>query len=226
LKSKWRKMGTIVTSVLIPAAGIGERLGLGPKALLEMEGRPLIAWLADKAGDVFDETIIAVPLGFEKTVAALCPSARIITGGDTRQKSVELLVKEAKGKWLQILDAARPFVSRELMRSVDAAARESGIAGAFLRPDVPVAFLENGYAILDYPPDRVGIFQAPQSFSKSILHQLYDDANREGFNTQSTIQLALKMGRSVRAVPGEKTNIKLTTPEDWKAAQGLKEFLQ
>ena len=36
-------------SFLLLAAGGGERLGLGPKAFLELHGRPLLCWLADKA---------------------------------------------------------------------------------------------------------------------------------------------------------------------------------
>lgn len=36
-------------SFLMLAAGGGERLGLGPKGLLELHGRPLLCWLADKA---------------------------------------------------------------------------------------------------------------------------------------------------------------------------------
>lgn len=36
-------------SFLMLAAGAGERRGLGPKGLLELRGRPLLCWLADKA---------------------------------------------------------------------------------------------------------------------------------------------------------------------------------
>jgi hypothetical protein len=36
-------------SVLIPAAGSGQRPGLGPNALLAMAGRPLLDWAVDQA---------------------------------------------------------------------------------------------------------------------------------------------------------------------------------
>ena len=48
-------------SFLIPAAGTGERLGMGPKGFLELQGRPLLCWLADKALQVADEVLVAVP---------------------------------------------------------------------------------------------------------------------------------------------------------------------
>ena len=46
-------------------------------------------------------------------------------------------------------------------------------------------------------------------------------ADAHAWQEQSTIQLALRAGITVRAVPGEKTNIKLTTIEDWNMAGHL-----
>src|SRR6187431_3187211 len=48
-------------SCLIPAAGAGLRLGQGTKGYLSLAGRPLLCWLADKALQVADEVIVAVP---------------------------------------------------------------------------------------------------------------------------------------------------------------------
>lgn len=49
-------------SFLMLAAGAGERLALGPKGLLELHGRPLLCWLADKARQVADEVLVEVPV--------------------------------------------------------------------------------------------------------------------------------------------------------------------
>ena len=48
-------MAEVEVSCLIPSAGSGDRLGLGCKGFLELAGRPLLRWLADKGRRVADE---------------------------------------------------------------------------------------------------------------------------------------------------------------------------
>ena len=62
-------------SFLIPAAGTGERLGMGPKGLLELQGRPLLCWLADKALQVAGEVLVAVPAEHVDEVRPCWPGA-------------------------------------------------------------------------------------------------------------------------------------------------------
>jgi 2-C-methyl-D-erythritol 4-phosphate cytidylyltransferase len=212
-------------SILIPAAGGGERLGRGPKAFLELDGRPLVSWLAQKALRVASEVIVAVPPDQLDRLPALCPGCRGIAGGDTRQESVARLAEASTRPWLLVQDAARPFATVGLMRAVADAARETGVAGAFLEPEVPVARIEDGFVVEHFRRSQVGLFQAPQCFERGLLESILAEAGARGWVEQSTLQLALLAGHTVRAVPGEKTNLKLTTPEDWGLAEALKEWL-
>mgnify|MGYP003557009793 CR=1 FL=1 len=82
-------------SVLVPAAGTGERLGMGPKGFLELQGRPLLCWLADKALQVADEVLVAVPAQYVGEAAAMLPACRVIAGGATRHDSVARLARAA-----------------------------------------------------------------------------------------------------------------------------------
>ena len=79
-------------TVLVPAAGSGERLGLGPKALLELNGRPVVEWVVRKAAALAGEVIVACPPGAHP---ALDPALRWtrIDGGPTRQHSVSPLAR-------------------------------------------------------------------------------------------------------------------------------------
>ena len=210
-------------SGLVPAAGEGLRLGLGPKALLELGGTPLLRGLVDRMLRMADEVVIAVPAGREAEFAAAYPDCRCIPGGATRQDSVRRLAVAAAHDWTILHDAARPFVSEALLRNVAEAARETGCAGAFLDPEVPVARLSHGRAVEAIPRGEAGIFQAPQAFARALLLDLVRSADAHAWQEQSTIQLALRAGIAVRAVPGEKTNIKLTTIEDWNMARYLAE---
>ncbi len=212
-------MADVAVSCLIPAAGSGQRLGLGPKAFLELRGRPLLCWITERALQVADEVLVAVLPHLVDQASAMLPRCRVIEGGPTRQDSIALLAAQARGDWLIVHDAARPFATRALLQAVLDTARRTGCAGAFLDPEVPVARLRNGLVVEAYARDEVGVFQSPQAFSRAnMAAMLACQADAPGWYGQSTIQLALLAGVPVHAVPGEKTNIKITTMEDWQRA--------
>lgn len=213
-------------SALVPAAGAGTRLGLGPKALLEIDGKPLLRSLVDRLLRVANEVVLAVPASHLAHFRSAYPDCRCIEGGGTRHDSVRRLVGAARHDWVLLQDAARPFASEALLREVAMAAVEIGCAGAFLDPEVPVARISGGFALEAIAREQAGIFQAPQAFSRALLSSILDQAATQGWCDQSTLQLALRAGVPVRSVRGEKTNIKLTTPEDWMVAQQLGKLLQ
>jgi len=214
------------TSFLIPSAGGGERLGLGCKGFLELAGRPLLCWLADKGRQVADEVVVAVPRERVEATTALLPDCRVIAGGASRHDSVALLVQAARGDWLLLQDAARPFSSIALLRAVLAAARETGCAGAFLDPEVPVARLRDGKVEAVLRREEAGVFQSPQAFSREAMQAMLQHEREHRLQPQSTMQLAVAAGIAVAAVAGEKHNIKLTTPADWRVAALLEEHLR
>ena len=115
-------------SFLLLTGGAGERLGLGPMDFLELAGRPLLCWLADKAWQVADEVLVAVPEDRVEATAALLPGCRVIAGGATRQDSIALLAAQARGDWLLVHEAARPFASIALFEQVITTARQHGCA--------------------------------------------------------------------------------------------------
>jgi 2-C-methyl-D-erythritol 4-phosphate cytidylyltransferase len=201
-------------SFLIPAAGTGQRLGMGPKGFLELHGRPLLCWLADKALRVAGEVLVAVPPAHVDEVAAMLPACRVIAGGTTRHD------------WLLLHDAARPLASVALFRAALDAARETGCSATLLDPEVPVALVCDGLLVEAHPPSTMGVSQTPQVFSREAMRRMQAHAAAQGSRPQSTMQLALLAGERVRAVRGEKTNIKITTPEDWAAVQHLDNLLR
>jgi len=213
-------------SCLIPAAGAGERLGQGTKGFLSLSGRPLLCWVADKALQVADEVIVAVPADRLEVATRLLPRCRVLAGGGSRHDSVALLAEQARGDWLLLHDVARPFASVGLLQRVIEAARATDCAGAFVDPEVPVARLRDGFAVESLPRHEAGVFQSPQAFRRSDLLSLIERERVEGWQPQSTMQLALRAGLRVAAVAGEKTNIKLTTPDDWRHATLLEDYLR
>lgn len=212
-------------SIVIPAAGKGERLALGPKALLEIEGRSLLRWLSAKACAVSPEVIVAVPPGCVTEWSSHCPGCRLIEGGDTHLASMTRLIEAATLPWLMNLNVAMPFASIGLMREVALAARACGIAGAFLATELPVAHIEAGRVRQLHSRHETGIAQGPNAYLRAHLLSLIERADADDWQRQSFLEIALRHGLSIGAVPGEKSNLKITTPQDWRQAQLLKDHL-
>ena len=75
-----------MTIALIVAAGRGERLGAaGPKALVELAGRPLFQWsiAALRGVDGIETIVLALPAG-----AQAPPGVTAVEGGPVRSDSV------------------------------------------------------------------------------------------------------------------------------------------
>ena len=186
-------------TVLVPAAGSGARLGLGPKALIELNGRLVVEWVVRKSMQLAGEVIVACPPGAQVILAGDCRWTRI-EGGPTRQHSVRLLAHAATTDWVIVWDAARPFTSVELAHAVLAAAEQTGAAAAVL-------------------PD--GSFQTPLAFHRDLLLHTADLAHDEGWIATTTMALVLRAGHAVAAVEGDPLNIKITIDADWAQASTL-----
>ncbi|WP_298930123.1 2-C-methyl-D-erythritol 4-phosphate cytidylyltransferase [uncultured Ramlibacter sp.] len=192
-------------SVLVPAAGAGDRLGRGPKALLMLDGRTVLEWVADKALLLGEEVILAcVP---QAPTLAGCLQ---IAGGPSRQDSVLRLARASSRPWVLVWDAARPFGSVALARAVLAQAQGSGAAGAWL--DAPA-------------PGAAAGFQTPLAFQRTLLLEVLARAEREDWQAASTMELVQRAGHRPLAVPGETSNIKLTMAQDWELAARLLHLL-
>ncbi len=203
-------------SVLIPAAGLGERLGLGPKALLPIAGRPVIDWLVDKARPLGAEVLVGCAPGM---VAP--PGSKRIEGGATRQATLTQLAAAASRPWVLLWDACSPFASVALARRVLAAAQATGAATTCLRSPVRWLRLEGDRVVESLPGGAAGHSQTPQAFRAELLRELCAQAAREGWQPQSANEMVLRAGQPLAWVEGEPLNIKLTTADDWVLAQAL-----
>jgi 2-C-methyl-D-erythritol 4-phosphate cytidylyltransferase len=212
-------------SILVPAAGQGDRLGLGPKALLRINGRSLLSWLAAKALRCSDEVIVAAPPGRCGEWEAECPGCRVVPGAGTHLASLARLVREAGRPWVLNVNVSMPFVSEHMIREVAAAARSTGAAGAFLEPDIPVAELEAGVLRGFRPRQGIGLAQGPNAYDRALLLSILDKADEQDWSQQSLLQVVTRHGVRVTAVKGERRHIKITDETDWALACQLGAFL-
>ncbi|RMH53757.1 MAG: 2-C-methyl-D-erythritol 4-phosphate cytidylyltransferase [Deinococcus-Thermus bacterium] len=202
-------------SVLLPAAGLGVRIGQGPKAFLRVGGKSLLEW-ALEAFAWADEVVVALPPGAE-----LALPAKTVPGGQTRQQSVFNLLQAASGSLVLVHDVARPFVVPEAVQRLMEAVRKTG--AATLAVDVPDTLVqeEAGQYGTAIPRERYRLVQTPQGFKRELLWQAHLRARAEGREYTDDAQLVQAMGHPVALVEGDRRMFKVTYPEDLLLAEGM-----
>ncbi|HEU4743273.1 MAG TPA: 2-C-methyl-D-erythritol 4-phosphate cytidylyltransferase [Meiothermus sp.] len=203
-------------SVLLPAAGSGERLGRGPKALLEVGGRTLLDW-ALAAFAWADERLVALPAGFSLER----PGVRFLEGGKTRQESVYNLLLEATGDLVLVHDVARPFPPRAVSQRVLEAVSQHGAATPVVPvPDTLIQERETLYGP-SIPREHYRLVQTPQGFRRELLLEAHQRARVSGLEATDDAQLVLAMGHPVALVEGDRRAFKVTYADDLMLAEGL-----
>ena len=147
-------------------------------------------------------------------------------GGATRQASVlaglEALQRHQPDIVL-IHDAARPFVTADLITRAIAAAEQSGAAIPALAVTDTVKTVD-AQGLVDKTLDRnaLRLVQTPQSFNYARLldaHRRAKAAGRDDFTDDAA--LAEWAGMKVSTFAGEPGNIKVTTPEDFARSEAM-----
>jgi 2-C-methyl-D-erythritol 4-phosphate cytidylyltransferase/2-C-methyl-D-erythritol 2,4-cyclodiphosphate synthase len=227
-------------SAIIAAGGRGQRLGgTSLKQLLAIGGRPILersvsAFLAHPA---IDEVVVALPAGLAADppdyLRRAAKPLRVVAGGERRQDSVAAAFREVaeQADIVVVHDAARPFVSADLIGRTIAAAAESGAAAAAVQARDTVKLAgpaRSGSNGLDRPSEgsvvrqtlaRELIFlaQTPQAFRRDV----FQGAFALSVDATDEAALAEQAGYEVRLVQGEASNIKITTPEDVPLAEAI-----
>lgn len=204
---------------LIPAAGIGHRLGRGPKALLTINGKSLLRRAVDAALPCASRALVGVSKEhISQTTADLSTSAEVFEGGDTRYETIKRLFSKSNEHIILVHDAARPFASTSLIQRVVDGARQYGSAVAVSPTLVPVAHVHNDHVVNRTSRSISFLGETPQAFSREIFSKALDHAMQNNLNSYSPWELVLELGFDLCAVPSEETNIKVTTPIDWDIA--------
>lgn len=202
-------------SVIIAAAGAGRRFGGSvAKQYLTIDGVTLLQ-RALNAFSGFNETKTVDSEISEIIVASddvsKVPSGCIaVRGGGSRQVSVNNALAIARGDCVLIHDAARPFVSCELIERV-VRALEGGASSV-----VPCVRPKNTIRTAETSLDRDSLFevQTPQGFKTDILKAAYKAADEKGLSFTDDAGVAEAMGVRTVIVEGDYRNIKITTADD------------
>jgi 2-C-methyl-D-erythritol 4-phosphate cytidylyltransferase len=148
---------------------------------------------------------------------------KVIPGGETRFHSVKngLDALPDEPALVFVHDAARCLVTPELIRSCGNIAKEKGSA-------IPVADVHDSLRMMtstgNQPLERqqVKAVQTPQTFTLEILKKAFLQSYQPEFTDEATVAEAA--GFHIELVPGEASNIKVTTPFDLAVAERVIEW--
>lgn len=222
---------------IVLAAGSGERMsGLGPKqgpkAFLDLGGRPMLAWAVETAArlPLVASIVVAVPTGLggkARAALALDKPVAVVEGGDSRQASVcAALAAVPDGAPLVVChDAARPFASAELFLMVLSTLEHFPEADGAI-PVLPIADTvkridEGGFVVATEARTDLVVAQTPQAFRTDVLREAHEGAAATGLEFTDDAALLEWAGRKVKTVAGEGGNFKITTPEDLARAKAF-----
>lgn len=220
------------TSAVIVAAGSSSRMGSIDKQMIDIDGMPvLIRTIKAFENSVLVNEIVVVTkeekipwLKKQLDIFGIEKVTNIVSGADTRQASVKRGVEACSENtdYYAIHDGARPLVSTGCIDICieDAFEYEASF------PAVPVkdtikTMDKDGFVAST--PDRSTLFvtQTPQVFKADIYNEALKKAVLEGKDYTDDCQLFESVGKRVHMVPGEYTNIKITTPEDIVLAEAI-----
>ena len=219
--------------VVLVAAGSGQRLAAGgPKALVELAGRPLLTYALDAiaAAGLDPPVVVHTPGARSAFEAALAgrPVTALVPGGATRTASVAagLTALGAEVEVVAVHDAARALMPPEVLRACVAGMGAGVVA---LAPALPLADtikrIEGEVVVGTVPRDGLVGVQTPQVFPRVVLAEVLEAAlvaGEQATDDLALVEQALVDGRltgRVVVVPGSLRGRKITFPEDLALAE-------
>ena len=214
------------TVAIIAAGGKGTRMGLDfNKIFLDVNEKPVLAYTLD----VFEESdcIDSIVLVCSENDLPLCKDIveefeydkvkSIVLGGSTRQESVRNGLKSIKTPCDVVIvhDAARPLVTKEMIERTIDEAHKTGAASVGVTPVDTVKSVHGTSILNTVDRNSLVLIQTPQAFRYDVLTEAHENARKNHQLVTDDCALCELIGQHVTVVPGNKANIKLTTPEDF-----------
>lgn len=210
---------------LVLAGGAGSRMGR-PKQFIDLLGAPALLH-ALRAFEEAPEVARIYAVGDQARVAELAVESGIskyagcAPPGESRPLSTRsglLLCEDEEEETLVLVhDGARCLVTPELIGSVVLAALGDPAAAGVV-PALPVSdtikVAENGTVIETLDRNKLYAVQTPQAFRLGLLRGIYAESEDRLRDATDDASLVERAGGRILIAEGEKTNIKLTSPED------------
>lgn len=214
---------------VIVAGGQGVRMGADrPKQFLEIGGKPILRHTIERfqAYDPKIDIILVLPEAQKDWWRDYCRQTgfleryTMVSGGITRFHSVQNALRFVSDDGrVAIHDGVRPLLSAALLeRLFEAAEKYPAVI-----PAVPVVESvrrkEDEEFSVPVSRDGLVLVQTPQLFDARLLKDAYRQPFSPAFTDDASVFEAA--GGTVHIVPGDRINLKITTPDDLGLAAAL-----
>jgi len=223
------------TLALILAGGIGKRTDLDkPKQFMKIGSEEIFEIaLRNFIGSEFIDSIFIVVrkdnIDHVKNIIKkrkMIKVEKVIPGGETRQLSARNGILAADKTFQNILihDAARPFVSKNLIKKIiKKMEKEKAVIPVLDVSDTLIKIDKKNYIEKTLIRKDIKRVQTPQGFKNELIFKAHKIAfeNKE-FSSPDDSSLVIKYGLArVATVRGELTNIKITYRDDLEIAKNI-----
>lgn len=223
----------MITSVIIPAAGFGERMGatIGKQFLL-MNDKPILVHTLERfeqcAG--VSEIIVATQKSSFAIIEEIKKKYSLrklkspVEGGQRRQDSIANALRfiDPNAEIIVVHDAVRPFVHlKEIVQSIETAKYYGASVVAVRAKDTMKQASTDGRVEKTLNRSSLWSAQTPQTFQRKILIDAYTHAEKMNITATDDSFLAEQIGVLPIIVEGSYENIKITTPDDLLLAELL-----
>lgn len=226
----------------ILAGGIGSRMIRAdrPKQFLNLKGTPIIIHTTRRLleGKNFDVLYIAIHPDWNDFLNDLLEkygltddNIKVINGGAERLDTITNVINAIESDFgikdddkIFIHDAVRPFVTDQIIRdSLDALDTCEAVVAADPVVDT-MLWIEDDKTEVSDMPARKNLYhgQAPDSFKLKVLKGAIDELTEEDRKViTGTAQICMLKGIKINTVPGDRSNIKITTDVDMAIASAI-----
>lgn len=209
---------------IIPAAGLGKRFGR-KKQFDQISGKYILDHTLHTflSSGEFEKIIVTLPEEdlkshpFQKNEKII-----YVRGGSSRAHSVHLgflnidINDEDK---VLIHDGVRPLLSSRIINNVISELKDHEVVvPAMLLSDTIKEVSEDNFVKQTIDRDVLRAIQTPQGFLVHVLKEIYDNLDFQNPKWTDESMLAEALGKKVKMIEGEKSNIKITTPVDIQLA--------
>lgn len=211
-------------TVVVPAAGIGKRMGaVLPKQYLTIGEQTIIEHTLTNlmAHPQIGQIIVVLHANdhyFSKLAIAQSVQISTVIGGDERSDSVlaGLAMVDPKEKWVLVHDAARPCLHADDLSALLQLAEQGEDGGILATPVRDTMKRANEQQIVEKTESRDKLWHAltPQFFPLQALYSALTQAQQQALNITDEASAIEELGGKVKLVHGRASNIKVTHNDD------------
>ena len=223
-------------SVVVVAAGTASRMQGIDKILAPLGDIPVLARTLEvfQRCDAVSEVIVVTREDLLADISRMCKDfaldkvCKVVVGGAERLLSVRAGLRQVspEAQLIAIHDGARPFLTQSVLNQVLEQAARSGAAAPAIPLNDTIKRTVDGIVAETVDRSTLWSVQTPQVFQADLIRAAVEQAAEKGIQVTDDCSVVEQLGMKVVLTPGDRENIKVTTPFDLILGQAILDLRQ